>query len=195
MANETKLELKNYKKGAIFWHFSKTGVVEERHERGVNDMESQNFILGLSSKNCRPFLSVWGNSVYMAHKKEVALGYADAPGRLYQLEVVEPLNYVDSQEDDYASGTVTSNDLPQPTADFVNQTLGFDKRKEAFMVFLGYKEHAFECFHDCAHNRELIVPVVLMNHFRVVSIQDFTVDYATKVREELNSQKKACNAN
>ena len=44
MANETKLELKNYKKGAIFWHFSKTGVVEERHERGVNDMESQNFI-------------------------------------------------------------------------------------------------------------------------------------------------------
>ena len=63
----------------------------------------------------------------MAHKKEVALGYADAPGRLYQLEVVEPLNYVDSQEDDYASGTVTSNDLPHPTADFVNQTLGFDK--------------------------------------------------------------------
>ena len=150
-----------------FYHFSK----DNRDESEIKNMTSEQLVLALQQKNTQVDYTAWGNSVYMAFVENVSLGYAEDDGYLYELELKNSVNYIESTEKEYAQREVAGNNIPHSTIEFVNNELRFIGPNKKFMTFLGEKGYAFECFADESLNKEFIVPVKLMGLFKITSVQ------------------------
>ena len=150
-----------------FYHFSK----DNRDENVIRNMTSEQLVVSLQQKNTQVNYKAWGNSVYMAFVPNISLGYAEDNGYLYEFELKNSVNYIESTEEKYAQGGLAGDDIPQSTIEFVKNELGFVGPNKEFMTFLGEKGYAFECFADFYHNKEFIVPVKLMELFKITSVQ------------------------
>ena len=177
MEKKTKLLKKT-----ILWHVVNT-------EKELDEMSLDKILPILKDKVEQPNTKDdWGDSLYLAEKDTVAIGYADdTNGKkpyLVELELISDLPCVDSDNevykgDDYRKGVYT---VPTECIKAQVENLFLKPMLSSrFMKYLDAQEFAYRCFHDIEGNKEIIVPsrMVTSVYFKVKRVYKLVKDSST----------------
>ena len=134
-------------------------------ENGVYDLE------GIYKRATKRQNAPWGNSLYLAEKREVAERYVidskvaklsrELPRKLVVFRLAKELPVICSNCEKYADGSCGTDDVP--VIDEIETMLG--KVETYFMTFLGSKGYAYRCYGDEEHHFELIMPSALIKEY------------------------------
>lgn len=177
MEKKTKLLKKT-----ILWHVVNT-------EKELNEMSLDEILPILKDEVEQPNTKDnWGDTLYLAEKDTVAIGYADdTNGKkpyLVELEVISELPCVDSDNEVYKGDDYRKEIDKVPTESIKAQVeILFPEPigKIPFMRYLGAHEFAYRCFHDIEGNKEIIVPsrMVTSVYFKVKRVYKLVKDSST----------------